>query len=67
MQVLSEDLSTKTHSTIWQNFLNFWKLAAKDNFEDEMNLLAKLKHEFINVDQDEAIDDHEPFVLTGEI
>ena len=29
-----------------------------------MNLLAKLKHEFINVDQDEAIDDREPFGTT---
>ena len=34
---------------------------------NKMNLLAKLKREFINVDQDEAIDDGEPFGTTSEI
>ena len=34
---------------------------------NKMNLLAKLKREFINVDQDEAIDDREPFGTTSEI
>ena len=33
----------------------------------KMNLLAKLKREFINVDHDEAIDDREPFGTTGEM